>query len=74
MLIQLIGDPVLALTVPKRRVRVSKGGGEQDGGKMKEAWGSWLFLTSGPTTFLPNLALPSQTSRGTERKGLNPKK
>lgn len=31
-------------------------------------WGSWLFPTSGPTTSLPNLALPSQIYMGNERE------
>lgn len=63
MLIQLIGDPVLAPAVPKKWVRVPK----QVVSRMEEkqeAWGSWLLPTSGPTTSLLHLVLPSHRLNG----------
>lgn len=47
MLIQLIGDPVLAPAVPKRGVRVPEVVRRVEE-KTREVWGSWLFPTSQP--------------------------
>lgn len=47
MLIQLIGDPVLAPAVPKRGVRVPEVVSRMEE-KTREVWGSWLFPTSQP--------------------------